>query len=261
MPTPVAVSLPVFEAGEVDVPYVIKGFDEIVEADTVWHEHAHPVDELLWNGRGASTATVGRRTWTITTTHGLWMPAGTRHRGAAPRGTWYRSTLFGVPPSTPLPAGPVAVEITPLLRELLGRLDEPDLAAASRAITETMVLDVLEPSPTALAVSTPGSTLLAPIVAALDADPADPRGLQEWADELGVHTRTLTRAMRRETGVGFARWLTAWRAHRAVLLLARGESVDDVAATVGYSSPSAFCAAFRRVTGTTPGRFRAPVAR
>lgn len=88
-------------------------------------------------------------------------------------------------------------------------------------------------------------------------NPADATTLAAWAVRLGVSTRTITRAFRSETGVGFSQWLAAARVRHAIVLLARGEEIDEVAACVGYHSASAFGAAFRRVTGVSPGRFRA----
>ena len=38
-------------------------------------------------------------------------------------------------------------------------------------------------------------------------------------------------------------------------LLAGGEAVTNVAMDVGYESPSAFIAMFKKVLGTTPGRY------
>ncbi len=150
------------------------------------------------------------------------------------------------------------MDITPLLRLLLDRLGEPDLPPRSRDVTEAMVLDVLRPSPRALLVHLPTSALLRPIVDAVRADPSDQRTLTGWATVLGCSERTLTRAFRTETGTSFARWVASVRAQHAVRLLARGFEVEVVADAVGYRSASAFGAAFRRTTGTTPGRFRAP---
>src|SRR5699024_10271585 len=84
--------------------------------------------------------------------------------------------------------------------------------------------------------------------------------LEEWAHRTGVSSRTLTRAFEASTGVGFRTWAATARAHRAVALLAEGQRVEDVAALVGFRSASAFSAAFRRVTGVTPGEFRQPPA-
>ena len=118
------------------------------------------------------------------------------------------------------------------------------------------VLDVLAPSPHELFVQQPRGDLLRPIATALTQDPADPRGLADWAALLDVSPRTITRAFRAETGLSFARWQAVVRAQRAVLLLAQGVGVEAVAEQVGYRSASAFGVAFRRTTGLTPGRFR-----
>jgi AraC-like DNA-binding protein len=39
-------------------------------------------------------------------------------------------------------------------------------------------------------------------------------------------------------------------------LLTAGHQIASVANALGYSGPSAFCFAFHRNVGTTPGRFR-----
>jgi AraC-like DNA-binding protein len=249
-------TLPTYAAGAVDVPWVIKGMDELVSRDTVWEAHAHPTHELLWNLRGASSATTDTRTWTITPTLGLWVPAGVAHSGRVPAGTWYRAAQFSTHAASPLSPGPVAVEITPLLALLLDRLTDRALGSSSRSLTEQMVLDVLAPSPHELFVQQPRSDLLRPIAAALTANPADPRTLSAWAEHLGVSPRTITRAFRTETGLSFARWQAVLRAQRAVLLLAQGVGVERTAESVGYRSASAFGVAFRRTTGRTPGQFR-----
>ncbi len=101
------------------------------------------------------------------------------------------------------------------------------------------------------------SDLLRPIADAVRRDPGDRRALADWASELGVSARTITRAFTAETGTSFARWVAAVRAQHAVGLLTRGLAVDEVAERVGYGSASAFGAAFRRTTGLTPGAFRA----
>ncbi len=56
-------------------------------------------------------------------------------------------------------------------------------------------------------------------------------------------------------GMTFDRWRTHARLRAALSLLAEGRPVSRVAHTVGYATPSAFLAAFRRTVGTTPGRY------
>ncbi|MFI8693283.1 AraC family transcriptional regulator [Dietzia maris] len=249
-------TLPVYEAGAVVMPFVITGMAERVDRDTVWEPHSHPTHELLWNRTGASTATIGARTWTITPSIGLWIPAGVLHSATAPAGTWYRTAHVDTRTRSPLPGDPVAVEVTPLLTLLLERLVDHALQPKSRELTEQMVFDLLEPSPHALLVQRPDSALLRPIVDALEVNPGDTRSLGEWAARLGVSERTVTRTFRAETGLSFGAWQAALRAQHAAVMLGGGMPVDEVAVRVGYSSASAFGAAFRRTSGLTPGQFR-----
>lgn len=237
---------------------VITAVDEHVERDTQRSGLTNEDHSLLWNERGAATASVGPRTWSITSRVGLWVPAGAVHGLRLPAGTWHHAARFSVwaTPRTPRWLLPFAVEVTPLLRLLLVRLSDTGLSPQSRALTEQMVLDLLRPSEHEVAVDLPVSALLAPLVEAVLADPAARHTLEGWARRLGVSTRTVGRSLHAETGLGFTEWVASVRMQRAVGLIAGGEPIEDVAVDVGYRSASAFGAAFKRATGLTPGAFR-----
>ncbi|WNV87761.1 AraC family transcriptional regulator [Umezawaea sp. Da 62-37] len=89
----------------------------------------------------------------------------------------------------------------------------------------------------------------------LIAHPADQRELTAWADHVHAGVRTLSRLFRAETGLSFATWRTQVRIRAAIPMLAGGTPVNAAARAVGYRKPSAFIAAFRRVTGHTPGTY------
>jgi AraC-like DNA-binding protein len=55
--------------------------------------------------------------------------------------------------------------------------------------------------------------------------------------------------------LGFDRWRTLARIQAALPELAAGQPVSHVARHVGYQTTSAFVAAFRRETDTTPGAY------
>lgn len=248
-------TLPLYRAGEIEVPFVILGMGETVEREVQWAEHSHPTHELLWNSRGTSTVTIGERTWTIATSSGLWIPAGVVHSARAAAGTTYHAAQFAPSVGSRLEDEVTAVEATPLLRMLLERLTYDDLSPGSRELTERMVLDVLRPARYELVLSLPQSASVQPIVAVLSRDPGDRRSLAAWSEELGVSERTITRAFTRDTGVGFAQWQQRLRMQRAVVLIAGGSPIAEAAHTVGYVSASAFTAAFRRVLGVNPRTF------
>ncbi len=86
-------------------------------------------------------------------------------------------------------------------------------------------------------------------------DPADKRTLPEWGREVGASARTLARGFVTGTGLPFGRWRTLLRLQAALPALAAGEPVSAVARRAGYDTVSAFVAAFRRETGSTPAAY------
>jgi AraC-like DNA-binding protein len=67
--------------------------------------------------------------------------------------------------------------------------------------------------------------------------------------------KTIQRLFVKETGMTFGQWRQQARLLRALELLAVGEKVIDVALALGYESPSAFAAMFRKQFGQTPSQF------
>ena len=80
---------------------------------------------------------------------------------------------------------------------------------------------------------------------------------EDVAASMGVSTSTLYRTFLRETGHSLSRELLQRKLTRAQELLKETDhSVEDIAALCGYSGANHFCAAFRRETGHSPGKWR-----
>jgi AraC family transcriptional regulator len=81
--------------------------------------------------------------------------------------------------------------------------------------------------------------------------------LQELADLVNLSRFHFCAAFRMATGCSPYEWLTAQRIAYARRLLADHTlRVADIALAVGYRTPSAFAARFRRVAGVSPSEFR-----
>jgi AraC-like DNA-binding protein len=147
------------------------------------------------------------------------------------------------------------VAASPLLAEVIGYLSG-ELSAARRAHAEALLSDLLTAIPvTTLDVRFPGDPVAGPVARLLRDDPADQRTLADWGRAVGASERTLARAFVASTGLSFGRWRTLLRLQAALPLLAAGDAVGRVAHRVGYETPSAFTAAFRRETGVTPAAY------
>ncbi|MET0422923.1 MAG: AraC family transcriptional regulator [Actinoplanes sp.] len=244
-----AVTVP---AGDL-TPLAIVAGSEVPGVATEWPPHSHPMHELVWVRGGTLTSRIGKEIFTVPAGFGLWLPAGVVHGGRLTAAAELHDAFFA-PDRTPVEfAGPTSITMTPLLESLLVRLAGPGLDAGARARTEAVVFDVLAPSERQFALELPGDPRIDPIAEALLRNPSDDRGLQEWADQLGLSERTITRAFRGATGLSFAQWRQALRVHEALALLSEGADVRGVSERLGYAQPSTFIAAFRRVMKVTPG--------
>ena len=89
-------------------------------------------------------------------------------------------------------------------------------------------------------------------------DPAHPWTVAELAAEAGVSRAALARRFTELVGEPPMAYLAGWRiALAADLLLEPGATIGSVAAQVGYGSPFALSAAFKRIRGVSPREHRA----
>lgn len=218
--------------------------------------HSHPEPKLLWTWTATVLVTAAERDWLIPPGYGLWVPGGVEHGGAVLRAGEGSAITFD-PTTCPITwSRPTGVSGGSLLRELITHLYESDPHDPDRFHAEALMFSQLTPlRPYDIHVKMPTDPRIRVIAERLIADPADPRELTAWADLTHTGLRTLTRLFQKETGLSFARWRTQVRVRAAIPMLAAGATVDSVSRYVGYRKTGAFIAAFRRVTGQTPGTY------
>ncbi|WP_460689803.1 helix-turn-helix transcriptional regulator [Nesterenkonia suensis] len=219
-----------------------------------WNAHAHLCEhELLWPLDGPLHVAVEDDTVTALPGQGIWLPAGVIHEASVPRATRFGATYLRTDAST-TPSATGLTTVRPALRELLIHMNQVHLGLDTLLRLQRACLDLMDPPerrrPT---LALPQDPRLEPLVHGLLDDCADPRTLQEWAAQVKLSARTVARVLRAETGMSFTQWRRHLRIHEAQLLLASGESVTGAAWQVGFHSTSAFIAAFKEMTGRTPG--------
>ena len=85
---------------------------------------------------------------------------------------------------------------------------------------------------------------------------------EDLAEALGLSVRQTSRMMQKIFGMSFRKKLLELRLHYAKgLLLTTEDPVEQIAATVGYTSPSGFHIAFKKAFGSTPCDYRAANSR
>ncbi len=220
------------------------------------HLHSHPEPMLTWSSTATLMATAARRDWLIPPGYGFWVPGGTEHAGAVLHAGEMLTITFA-PGRCPITwTDPTCFTVGPLLGEIITHLHRVVPGDHSRPAAEALMFELLTPLPAHhIHVTMPADSRARAVAEQLLAHPADQRELTAWADHVHASDRTLSRLFSAETGLNFATWRTHVRIRAAIPMLAAGTSVNATARAVGYRKPSAFIAAFRRVTGQTPGTY------
>ncbi len=213
-------------------------------------------DQLLYATEGILTVRTEAGDWALPAHRALWVPDGVHHSIRVSGAASLRSLYFRAGEARQLPRTCCAVNVSPLLRELI-------LACVSLG-----ALSARKPSHRRLAgVLRRDQLRKLPEVPLQLPEPREPRArrmatllrdsphgsLSAAARLAGASLRTLERLFREETGMSLGAWLRRLRLQLALEQLAAGASVTEAARACGY--PSAFVAMFRRELGTTPGRY------
>lgn len=104
-----------------------------------------------------------------------------------------------------------------------------------------------------------GDQRLVIVLSSIHSEPSRNWGLEELAKKAGLSRTSLAVRFRKMIGVPPLTYLTQWRMYLARRELRAGASVSEAAASVGYTSDSAFSNAFKRVMSVTPGQYRKAV--
>lgn len=210
----------------------------------------HPVDELAWSLEGTAWVKVHDTALAVTPEHAVYVPAGVAHHVEVPAEAMLKPVFL--PGMHTL--GPQAhrVRRTEALDALAAPLMDPhpgaDLPGEARAFMRALRGHDAEGAP-----PWPIDERAAAVADAVRLRPAGRETLEDHAARAGVSARTLQRAFKDQTGMGFAQWRARWRLARATTLLRDGATVAEAAVACGYT-PSAFIARYRAEFGVTPRR-------
>jgi AraC-like DNA-binding protein len=217
---------------------------------TAIHAHRHDWGQLLFATEGVMRVVTDVGVWMLPPRRALLIAPGVTHELTMLSKVRIRS-VYVEPGALPISAGCRVIEVSGLLRELILAL-----ANDTRALplsTRGTQLAAAETVP--IAIPWPRDRRLVAVCSAIMAAPGARRSIDDWAADAGASGRTLIRLFRKETGLFYRQWLQQVHLADAFCRLARGDGVASIAAALGYRSPSAFTAMFRRVLGKTPQQY------
>ena len=225
----------------------------------IFPSHSHARGQFAYAARGVISVHTPQGNWLVPPQRACWVPAGLVHGMRMHGAVSMHNVFIDAIAAAGLPSHCQVLEASPLLRQLLAEAVtvEALYAEASRAgrLMALLLDEIAAMAPLPLSAPLPREPRLARLCMALLQQPSLDRSLDAMAVQAGMSRRTFTRQFRVQTGLAFAQWRQQACLLAAITRLAEGQAVTRVALDLGYASPSAFTAAFRRVLGQAPSDY------
>ncbi|WP_462164358.1 AraC family transcriptional regulator [Pseudoalteromonas xiamenensis] len=222
-------------------------------------EHTHTCAQLLHTLSGVLRVTTPHGRWIIPPDRALWLPANLPHSVKAHGQVEVRTLYLDPFARADLPSDCGIFQVPALLKALIiSAVDIP--AQFPRGGREERIFELILDELRGLSmqdfnVPLPDDKQLYHLCEKITARLDYPWSLIDAACILRVSDRTVSRRFHLSTGLSFGEWLRRKRLLHSMELLARGHNVIDAALAVGYDSPSAFSAMFKRRVGLAPCEF------
>lgn len=242
---------------DVLTPVLAKAEDHSHGSQIPWH--AHDLAQLIHATQGVMTVETSDGFWVVPPQRAVWVPAFIAHTirmtGAVQLRSLYISPRLNAINSKHC----CVVQVSPILTAGIVsaiEFEQPYVQNSRQGRLIAVMLDEILAAPLApLQLLLPKDPRAKRVAKAFQEDLADRRSIAQWAEFGGASTRTLERLFHQDTGVTFGAWQRQVRLLRALEVMAAGKNVTMAALAVGFETPSAFIAMFRRAMGVTPAKY------
>jgi len=228
--------------------------------------HAPPTsetwDQLVYATRGVLTVKTSVGTWVVPPHRAVWLPANTIYSltmsgQTALRMIYLRKTRTARSASRFDRNRCAVVSVSPLLRELIVRavqIGALESKSAHHRRLAGLIEDELKSIGTVpLQLPYPQNAVARRFTELVDEHIGAGLSVAELLAGCGSSRRTMERLFQAETAMSLGQWIRRRKLLYGLERLLKGDTTTDVAFNLGYNSPSAFIAMFKRELGETPG--------
>ncbi len=230
--------------------------DEVETQETPTHRHER--GQLVMPIKGVITNRIKQALWMVPPQTAVWIPSQIWHSNQLFAGSEVYM-VFVDAKCIDLPDEVCILSISPLVSELIIHLAKRGIQYHIDNASENLVdvlLDELPKMPTEqFDFPTPDEPRIKKIADALLANPADRKTVSQWASNVAMSERSLSRLVVKHTGLTFGKWRAQLHIVMSLQQLTCGKSVQEVSESLGYESVSAFITFFKKVLGKSPGQY------
>lgn len=222
----------------------------------VLQRHQHVDAQLLFATSGVMQVQTDQGQWTVPPQRALWIPPAVAHQVTMLSDTEMRTLYFSPSICADVQQGVHAMVTSTLVRELILALFDAHYGSPIYERVVALLLSLVpmaQELPSYLAM--PSSPAMLHVAQTVLANRQWNKPLAEIAEAMHMTERSLTRHFGAEVGMSFRAWRQRARVIASLDRVGAGDSTKTVASASGFSSASAFVAAFKQVMGDTPAQF------
>ncbi|MBJ8483188.1 MULTISPECIES: AraC family transcriptional regulator [Acinetobacter] len=246
-----------FKHGFLDYP--VYAFSENYPHGHIEDWHSHDRIQLIHTLTGVIRIQTHEGIWIIPPGRGVWIPAHKPHALLSSGDVKARGVFIEDILQHDIQNECRVVAIPALLRELMSSAMDIQNEIQPESRNERLlqlILDEVRLLPAlAFNLPDPQSPKLQQLCQRIKENLALEWSLEESAQQLHISSKTLARHFQKETGLHFSHWVRQAKLMQAMIDLAMNKPVLNVALDLGYESPSAFSAMFKRETSMTPSDY------
>ncbi len=222
--------------------------------------HTHPRAQLLYAVEGIMRVLTPNSVWIIPSHRALWVPPNVEHHSFMMSDLEMRTLYVSADTSRVLGTECRAIAVSGLLRELiLGLLQEPaeyPIPGRGEHLVALIMMEINRGAASqSVEIPWPQDRRLQRVCQYVMNSPGVAHTIDDLAELAGASSRTLIRLFPKETGLKFRQWVQQVQLAEALCRLERGEAIARIASFLGYRSPSAFTAMFKRSFGIAPNQY------
>lgn len=221
--------------------------------------HSHPRAQLIYAATGVMRIETDYGCWVVPPLRGVWIPPEVMHTVYMLSNVEMRTLYIRPDIAANLSLNCCLVEVSSLLRSLIISLTEAkvdyDESGREGLIAKLAILEIKFLKTPALHLPLPQNPKLLQICQHMLNHPDAHVTIELLADQLAMSTRTLARKFKGETNLSFSQWRQQAKLIEALGKLADQQSIAKISNDLGYLSPSAFTAMFKRTLGVEPSRY------
>ncbi|KYQ84709.1 AraC family transcriptional regulator [Acinetobacter sp. NRRL B-65365] len=246
-----------FKHGFLDYP--VYAFSENYPHGHIEDWHSHDRIQLIHTLTGVIRVQTHEGIWIIPPGRGVWIPAHKPHALLSSGDVRARGVFIENTTQHDIQNECRVVAIPALLKELMSSAMDIQNEIQPESRNERLlqlILDEVRLLPAlAFNLPDPQSPKLQQLCQRIKENLALEWSLEESAQQLHISSKTLARHFQKETGLHFSHWVRQAKLMQAMIDLAMNKPVLNVALDLGYESPSAFSAMFKRETSMTPSDY------